>query len=308
MTLEHRVLVVEQELQILKSQIQITLLTIQEHLLKNTYPTLRTKDAGVMQPAAEAQSSIAQSSSVKRISIPEIESEVALEDASSFPAPQVKKVRSAGLTGNAPPVDPYQLSAPSAHRAYDEPLSRDRHEQVSASPARGGNNAPRFRDQNTQFSAPGLPSYDEARDAGERRPLAQARTQAADLRLWFELDKWVDQKVKEVGIQRTRELISLFEGPEHDLLMQVVEIYEKRPEVVRPRSVPARQRTVPTIAPQTHSIAEEWQKFANTNKMRNATCRPFGEHQELALRLIADILGASQTESDNSQSNGSSNH
>lgn len=295
MTLEHRVLVVEQELQILKSQIQTTLLTIQEHLLKNTYPALRTKDARVMQPAAEAATSITQSSSVKRISIPEPASESALPENTSLPAPQVKQLQAAGSDGNASRyTDSYQPPAPSAQRAYDEPFYREQNEQFFAPAARRGNDAPSYREQSEQFSAPGMPSNHEVRYASERNRDAQERTPAADLRLWIELDKWVDQKVKEVGIQRTRELISLFDGPERELLMQVVEIYEKNTVVVRPNHAPARELSPTPEASQSRTVAEEWQKFANASKVRNAAYRPFGEHQELALRLIADILGASQ--------------
>jgi len=44
MDLEHRVQMLEQELQILKGQIQATLLEIQEHLLTNAYPALRAEE------------------------------------------------------------------------------------------------------------------------------------------------------------------------------------------------------------------------------------------------------------------------
>lgn len=45
MELEQRVQAIEQELQILKNQIQAALLEIQEHLLTNAYPTLRSEEA-----------------------------------------------------------------------------------------------------------------------------------------------------------------------------------------------------------------------------------------------------------------------
>lgn len=44
MDTEHRVEALEQELEILKNQIQAALLDIQEHILTNTYPALRTGD------------------------------------------------------------------------------------------------------------------------------------------------------------------------------------------------------------------------------------------------------------------------
>ena len=144
------------------------------------------------------------------------------------------------------------------------------------------------------------PTINEPKSAGQPY-------QTADVRLWIELDKWVNQKVAEVGIQRTRELISLFEGPEQDLLMQVAAIYDTGPELVRPpRSVPTpiRQNSVP----QSRAVAEDWQKYANPGKVGNATYRPFGEHQELALRLIADILSSEEPVPASAASNGHAKH
>ena len=52
MDLEHRVEALEKELQILKAQIQSTLLDIQEQILTNAYPTLRAENAAPERPAA----------------------------------------------------------------------------------------------------------------------------------------------------------------------------------------------------------------------------------------------------------------
>jgi len=56
MELEQRVQAIEQELQILKNQIQAALLEIQEHLLTNAYPSLRSEDAALTpQPQSRPQ-------------------------------------------------------------------------------------------------------------------------------------------------------------------------------------------------------------------------------------------------------------
>lgn len=51
MNLEQRVTMLEEEVQLLKNQIQTTLLAIQEQILSNTYPSLRTDDGEVAQMA-----------------------------------------------------------------------------------------------------------------------------------------------------------------------------------------------------------------------------------------------------------------
>ena len=58
MDLERRVEALEKELQILKAQIQTTLLDIQEQILTNAYPTLRAENAAPERPAAPAAAPI----------------------------------------------------------------------------------------------------------------------------------------------------------------------------------------------------------------------------------------------------------
>ena len=58
MDLERRVEALEKELQILKAQIQTTLLDIQEQILTNAYPTLRAENAAPERPVAPAAAPI----------------------------------------------------------------------------------------------------------------------------------------------------------------------------------------------------------------------------------------------------------
>ena len=109
---------------------------------------------------------------------------------------------------------------------------------------------------------------------------------ATDVTRWIELDKWVSQKVKEVGIERTRQLVALCEGEEGTLLLKFVAIYSDCAEAQKP--LPAAQP--PPLPRETTRPAavEPWQRDAQ--HVRSATYRPLGEHQELVLRLLAEVL------------------
>src|SRR5450432_2809169 len=86
MDMEQRVKILEQELEILKGQIQATLLEIQEHILTNAYPALRAEEL----PQIEKLVSSEASSSSPRGSSAELDE----DDEDDMPlSPIVKRVR-----------------------------------------------------------------------------------------------------------------------------------------------------------------------------------------------------------------------
>ena len=243
MSLEQRVQVVEMELELLKAQIQTTLLNIQEHLLNNTYTALRTQEAPVkvtMQPALEEVRTPAANPALKKFS-------------AVNPKPQ-------------PTID------------VDQVFER-------IPPAR---NVVRL-DEDARFDPAPEPVI-EQRDLDEAEEEAIAST-------WMQLDKWVSQKVRELGLERTRELINLYGGKERELLLRVVDVYDQNDRRSGRAPIPYGEPNYERQSrPQPmQSVAEEWQRHANNNKSKNApssNARPFGDHQELVLRLIADILNS----------------
>lgn len=228
MSLEQRVQVVEKEIDLLKAQIQMTLLKIQEHLLNSSYPTLH-----------------AQETAVKVTRQPSIEEE-------QMPAapPLTKKVSSF----NGRPergIDP------------DEVFER-------IPPAR---NVVKLEEV-PRFAPPAEPVIDA-------KQLQQAE-QDAIAATWMELDKWVSQKVRELGMDRTRDLIQLYGGKERELLLRVCDVYDQNGQrsnrtpfaYVEP-SYGRQSSAQPNL-----SIAEQWQRHANANKSNNQSGnRQFGDRQ-----------------------------
>src|SRR5690242_17235414 len=105
MDLEHRVQMLEQEHQILKGQIQATLLDIQEQLLTNAYPALRAEEA--LQPMPPVPDTPPIKTSRPQAQIDLIDDE---EDTEDIPAPSiVKRVtleNSDSAVSNKPVVKP----------------------------------------------------------------------------------------------------------------------------------------------------------------------------------------------------------
>jgi hypothetical protein len=252
MGLEQRVQVVEKELELLKAQIQTTLLSIQEHLLNSQYPALRAQDTTsarvAPQPAPEESRPVPANPAVKRVSavIPKPERQSQIE------------------------FDP----------DVDEVFSR-------IPPAR---NVVRL-DEDVRFT----PAPEPVIEQRER----EAQQEAID-RTWMELDNWVSGKVREIGLERTRELIQLYGGKERELLLRVVDVYEEGARRSGSRNFspfndppPSRQSSNQPI----HSVAEQWQRHANASKSRGGSSssgngRPLGDQQEMVLRLIADLLNS----------------
>jgi hypothetical protein len=255
MGLEQRVQVVEKELELLKAQIQTTLLSIQEHLLNSQYPALRAQETTsarvAPQPAPGESRPVPTNPAVKRVSAvtltPERESQIEFD-------PDV-----------------------------DEVFSR-------IPPAR---NVVRL-DEDVRFT----PAPEPVIDQRERE--REAQQEAID-RTWMELDNWVSGKVREIGLERTRELIQLYGGKERELLLRVVDVYEEgaRRSSSRnfsPFNEPPHSRQSPNQP--IHSVAEQWQRHANASKSRSSSGsssgngRPLGDQQEMVLRLIADLLNS----------------
>lgn len=100
MDLEHRVAALEQELQILKNQIQATLLDIREHLLNNTYPALKAEE--VKAPASSETPPVPMRSTValdtREAARPPAVRQVSLDDEpEARPAPRGNAPRTARI-------------------------------------------------------------------------------------------------------------------------------------------------------------------------------------------------------------------
>ena len=273
MNLEQRVDVVEQELNLIKAQIQEILLQIQEQLLKEAHPVLRGEEP---RKAAATRS-------------PEVV-------AAAPSAAPVQRVNSTAPTRTESPTTAERPAT--ASRAY--PQARQvRVEQQSAE-------RPSAQPPSTRRPAPAPATPPPAKSNGHKaQPSAY---QPAEVRVWIQLDQWVSQKVRELGIKRTRELINLCGEPERSLLLQFIDVYDEQSTPPAP-AAPRQQRPNPQYAdpqyptgepiytrPVTNAPlptpAEQWQQHANTKTRSDYS--PFGEHQDLVLGLIKALLDDAQ--------------
>lgn len=270
MNLEQRVEALEMEVQLLKGQIQTTLLDIHEMLLNRTYPALHTGEPST--PAAIAAEIPA--APVHRISLAQ---PLPDEDDEDDTVPDASLFRKVTAIDDLPLPDP----AP------------ERSDWLLANPRDTG-----ARDWTDAISNP--------RDASPHD--------------WIELENWVGQKVEQLGINRTRELINLYARQERfttqecDLLMQFVDIYDDTipkptsarhpvgsgtsanggaPYASRASSSSAR----PSIVPQTRAVVNEIRtelRYQNDRSWAQdeALTDQLSEQQGLVLRLIAGILNA----------------
>jgi hypothetical protein len=255
--LEQRMSVVEQEMQVLKAQIQTLLLEIQEQLLNNTYPTLRAQE-----PARAQQQQAPEPTPMKRMTLEQIEQDVFDdEETLELPRNQQQRVRQ-------------QAQQTRTQQQQPQPQQRPSRQQQMMD----------------------MDDYTEEEAEQQRE---QYLTPQTDVRAWIEIDKWVSGKIKEIGIKRTRELINLYGGQERDLLMQFLNVYEE--EAGQPPPSPARS-LFPQAERDTRSNVlptsrDQWQKSQQpqsaASRAKNATYTPFNEHQEMVLRLIADMVGNS---------------
>jgi hypothetical protein len=140
---------------------------------------------------------------------------------------------------------------------------------------------------------------DDYSDEEAEQQRAEYLTPQTDVRAWIEIDQWVSAKIKEIGIKRTRELINLYGGQERDLLMQFLSVYEE--EAAPPPPSPARslfpqaeRGARSNVLPTSKDQWQQGQPQSAASRAKNATYTPFNEHQEMVLRLIADMVGNGQ--------------
>jgi hypothetical protein len=250
--------VVEQEMQVLKAQIQTLLLEIQEQLLNNTYPTLRAQEPSRAQQAQPPQPPPPEPTPVKRVPLEQLEPDLFDdEETLELPRQQQQRVRQQAQQTRA---------------------------QQQPQPPQPRQNGRRQIDM------------DDYSDEEAEQQRGEYLTPQTDVRAWIEIDKWVSEKVREIGIKRTRELINLYGGQERELLMAFLNVYEE--ETAPPPPSPAR-----SLFPQAEQGArsnvlptsrDQWQKAqpqqTAASRAKNATYTPFNEHQEMVLRLIADMV------------------
>lgn len=141
----------------------------------------------------------------------------------------------------------------------------------------------------------------------EHHPESLNDVPVADFHVWLELDKWVHEKVQEVGIAGALELARLYGGQEREILLKLITIYDDRFSKTSP-PVPSAMPAAPTaqqqplqppqqVQPETPFPADKpsWQNQGDADRAKFASYRPFGEHQELVLQLLADVLRSGMT-------------
>jgi hypothetical protein len=175
MDLEQRVETLEQELQILKNQIQTTLLDIQEQILTNAYPSLRAEE---ISPPPGMKSSSKNGAPITTL---------------SFNTPSTDETQGAmsGDSGSIPNV-----------------------RQVS------------LDDLETDTRKPTSPKVSPT-------PQPTAGEQPLDWQVVEELEEWATDKVKNIGVKRTKKLVEMyaeqgrFSAAEEETLLQFVSLFER---------------------------------------------------------------------------------
>ncbi len=320
MNLEQRVDVVEQELNLIKAQIQEILLQIQEQLLKDAHPVLRAEEP--RKAAARAPEAVAVPTSsaapVKRTNgtaseptLVEVPTNGNRPSTPSRAYPQAKQVRADTFTEQRPSEQRPSEQRQSEQRQSEQPLTgQPPTERPTA-------RQPNDRRASAPSAPPFVPSEQPpARSNGHRA--ASPAYQPAEVKVWIQLDQWVSQKVRELGIKRTRELINLCEEPERSLLLQFIDVYDEQSVQSRPAQQqyptqpyqdqpysnpqyhtdepiytrPVNTAPIPARAPM-QTPAEQWQQHANATT-RGGEYSPFGEHQDLVLGLIKALLENAQ--------------
>ncbi len=291
MNLEQRVQALEQEVQLLKAQIQATLLDIQEQVLNGTYPMLRGEEAAV-KPAAPAAQSV-----VKTVAPTPTPEPSAPEAVMPSPVKRITfKDTDLDLEDDDDDLEPVMTVTPNPRRAAPVPPP-----------------TPEPKPEPMQIVRSDWTEWDES------QPQQQKKN---DKHEWIELENWVGQKVEQLGIKRTRELINVymrqerFTRQERDLLLQFVNAYDtvEGPAETPPSTVissaikskPVPER--PTIVPQTRAVVEEIRdelRHKHTaNGRRSEVHYEISEQQQLVLRLIAGILSAGDEISNSSNGHG----
>ncbi len=248
--LARKVDLLDQELILLKAQIQATLFAIQECILNSAYPSLGADSSSHRQTEARRQWRI------KRYGLDQIKAVPAVytldED---FGAEQV------------PPFDPPLLLD---EDLYHAPPTSPPDEKAPAQQAANPFRAPTL----TPIPASESPTL-------ETNGAVQPRD-------WLALDRWVSDKVREVGIAGALELAKLCFGQERDMLLKIVMIYQSRcPDASTPAPNPS---IAPPQQPASPKPEPQPTNHSGVPDVNYAAYRPFGEHQEMVLRLLEQVL------------------
>jgi hypothetical protein len=224
MNLEQRVQALEQELEILKHQIQATLLDIREQLLNATYPELRSEEAYGSEKIAQDTNP---SKPIRQIVVnPEI---VRASSEDSAPTVQVRRV-SLQDVDEQPPSRPTPPPAPTRVQQH---LLDDLEADYSAplAPINRNRAAEYDRSDDTLHYPPvrrvtvdntPLPFTQSEEDA----PPIVAQTELLGKADWDTLElleDWVTRKIKQFGPKHTRELIKAYADQGHfDMRMKAI--------------------------------------------------------------------------------------
>ncbi|MBI5958727.1 MAG: hypothetical protein HY866_08330 [Chloroflexi bacterium] len=296
MNLEQRVQALELELQILKNQVQATLLDIREQLLNNTYPALQAENPAPVQSPAPAP-------------VPPTPQPVRPPDSAKPDAP-VSQVRQVSLKDIQTDDDDEPQDRIPTYMPSDAPTT----------PARPGNGAAKLYPndlpapvpmrrspaEDTRRNGPADPALirralPENNRVSNHRPLGASRpaarpfvTEAADVPPfiiqteliteadWASLsllESWAEQKVQQIGAKHTKELIKAyaaqgrFDSKMKEALLQLVTIISSEDDL------PLAPYTPPADPPK-HGATS--QPDADTEQLP----------QNLILKLIAGVQNA----------------
>jgi hypothetical protein len=303
MELEQRVKMLEQEVEVLKHQLQTTLLDIQELLLTNAYPSLRSEESGSARTASRKMPQAVEEPVeqvvpvIRRVSL-----EAADNEDEETPYAEVVEPARKAATKKA-------VRAPLP--ADDEPFDEE-YDDTPAKPARNGRKPqPRIEDEDEDYTpsrrvaakksirAP-LPASDEqpdeegadvsvrptvSRNGCRTQPGVEddnqdyvpavvgkviVETPRAQPESLPDLDEWVRNKIEQVGVRRTLELIQLYS----DENRITPETREQLLHIV----AEARRNS----AKRAHNVAQTEQPVSNEEE----------ESQKLILKLIAGVQNA----------------
>ncbi len=303
MNLEQRVTALEQELQILKNQVQATLLDIREQLLNNTYPSLQEENSTPGQGPSVSQAASRPPDS-QSVNVRPVEPSRQEES-----RPQVRQVSLKDLQAPDPADDEFEDIAPRAYaasrpaqpdngagRCYeeDEMETRPTRHHIPENGRRSDPPAYRTAPDNYRqappeflashgFGMPPLPFLTEGDDA----PPFITQTELISEADWASLallESWAEQKVAQIGTKRTKDLIRAyasegrFDAKMKDALLQLVTIIDSEDE----RAQAAASAQEPPVSSRASKRAAPAQASSESD--------PLSQH--LILKLIAGVQNA----------------
>lgn len=276
-----RVDFIEKELKVLKAEIKATLLEIHSYLLSDVYPTLQ-RDA----PVDERVSPPARQWAVKKYTPGEDKAVPGYYTE----APEPRQ----------PSYAPPPATAPASTPAAVRPAQPEQSREATSSGKKAESNVWR------EILGLLTEAYPPSANAASAEPEPTHSAQTVDIGNWIELDKWVSEKVKAIGIEATRELIDLYAGDERMLLQKLLKVYEESNRQPNPNSASfplvTNKRATGVTERTRQAVAEQWLKYAQDNK--NGSLNTSSEDEELVLRFIADLLNSRSAGNTAAVSNG----